>query len=287
MPRRIPIARTVKTLRRAVAGMREAGETVALVPTMGALHRGHVSLVERARRRADRIVVSIFVNPTQFAPSEDFSTYPRTFAADVKALEDVGADLVWAPATVQEMYPDGFSTGVVPAGPATVGLEDRFRPHFFNGVATVVAKLLLQCLPDVAVFGEKDFQQLRVIERMAADLDIPVAIVGAPTVRERDGLAMSSRNVYLDAAERATAPLIHRTLTSCARAIAAGRAIAEAMAEGRVALTQAGFAVDYLEARHALTLEPIAASEDGPVRLLAAAKLGSTRLIDNVGLPRR
>jgi pantoate--beta-alanine ligase len=286
MSRRIPIMRTVNSLRRAVARMREAGESVALVPTMGALHRGHVSLAERARRRADRVVVSIFVNPTQFAPTEDFSTYPRTFDADVKALEHAGADLVWAPGTVQEMYPAGFSTRIDPAGPATVGLEDSFRPHFFNGVATVVAKLLLQCLPDVAVFGEKDFQQLRVIERMTADLNIPVAIVGAPTVRERDGLAMSSRNVYLSIADRATAPVLHRTLIECAKAIARGRAINETMEEGRAMITRAGFAVDYLETRHALTLEPISTPAEGPVRLLVAAKLGATRLIDNVGLPR-
>jgi pantoate--beta-alanine ligase len=287
MPRRPPIARTVNALRRAVARYREAGESVALVPTMGALHAGHLALVRRAQRSADRVVVSIFVNPAQFAPSEDFSTYPRTFDADVKALAEASADLVWAPESVEVMYAPGFATKVVPEGPATVGLEDAFRPHFFAGVATVVAKLLLQCLADIAVFGEKDFQQLRVVERMVADLDIPTRIVGAATVRERDGLALSSRNVYLSTVHRAKAPLIHRILTECAQAIAQGRAPVEAVAEGHEVLTSNGFAVDYFEARHARTLERIAQASDGPVRLLAAAKLGATRLIDNVSVPAR
>jgi pantoate--beta-alanine ligase len=287
MSKRIAIVRTVATLRRAVARFRDAGETVALVPTMGALHAGHLALVRRAKRRCDRVVVSIFVNPTQFGPSEDLSTYPSTFDADIEALIAERADLVWAPGAVTEMYPAGFATEVSLAGPATVGLEDRFRPHFFKGVATVVAKLLLQCLPDVAMFGEKDFQQLRVVERMAADLDIPVRIVGAPTVRERDGLALSSRNVYLSAEERAAAPAIHRALRDAASAISGGTAIAEAVAEQRARLAQAGFAVDYFEARHAGTLESIDSMKQGPVRLLVAAKLGRTRLIDNVAVSAR
>jgi len=284
---RIPIARTVATLRRAVARYRAAGETVALVPTMGALHAGHLALVRRAQKRCDRVVVSIFVNPAQFGPSEDFSTYPRTFDTDVRALADAQADLVWAPASVTEMYPPGFALQVVPAGPAVVGLEDRFRPHFFTGVATVVAKLLLQCLPDVALFGEKDFQQLRVVQRMAGDLDIPTTVVGVPTVRERDGLALSSRNVYLSEAERAVAPEIHRALRDCTAGIADGVAVAAAVAEGRERLARAGFAVDYFEARHASTLEPIAALTEGPVRLMVAARLGGTRLIDNLAVPAR
>jgi pantoate--beta-alanine ligase len=255
------------------------------VPTMGAIHAGHLSLVRLARRRAKRVVVSIFVNPAQFAPNEDFAAYPRTFAADVKALADARADLAWAPA-VADMYPDDFVVRVVPEGPATAGLEDAIRPHFFAGVATVVTKLLLQCLPDIAVFGEKDYQQLRVVARMARDLDIPVRIVGAPTVREPDGLAMSSRNVYLSPDERAVAPLLHRVLGLCADKIAAGRPIPPILAEGREALERAGFRLDYLEAHNAVTLRPLAGGDE-PIRLLAAATLGRTRLIDNVRVDRR
>src|SRR6188508_873143 len=278
------IAKTVPALRRIVAGWRDKSETVALVPTMGALHAGHISLVRLARRRADRVVVSIFVNPAQFAPSEDFSTYPRTFASDVAALAEQKVDLVWAPESVEVMYPQGFATRIVPEGPAAAGLEDAFRPDFFKGVATVVAKLFIQTTPDIAVFGEKDYQQLKVVSRMARDLDLPLKVVGAPTVREPDGLAMSSRNVYLSAEERAVAPVLHRVLRLCAEKIAKGRPIATILAEGREAIERAGFAVDYLEARHAETLAPIKSVQDGPVRLLVAAKLGKTRLIDNVGV---
>jgi len=284
MARRPKIAKTVPALRRIVAGWRDKGETVALVPTMGALHAGHISLVRLARRRADRVVVSIFVNPAQFAPSEDFSTYPRTFDTDVAMLAQEKADLVWAPANVAVMYPDGFATRIVPEGPATAGLEDRFRPDFFKGVATVVAKLFTQAAPDIAVFGEKDYQQLKVVTRMARDLDLPLRVIGAPTVREKDGLAMSSRNVYLSPGERAAAPTLHRVLTLCAKKIAEGHSIATILSEGREAITRAGFALDYLEARHAETLAPLASAKDGPVRLLVAAKLGTTRLIDNVGV---
>ena len=284
MARRPSIAKTVPALRRSVARWREGGETVALVPTMGALHEGHIALVRLARRRADRVVVSIFVNPAQFAPSEDFSTYPRTFDTDVALLAREKADLVWAPQSVAVMYPQGFATTIVPEGPATVGLEDAHRPHFFKGVATVVAKLFTQVTPDIAVFGQKDYQQLKVVTRMARDLDLPLRVIGAPTVREPDGLALSSRNVYLSADERAVAPTLHRVLTLCAQKIAKGRPTAPILAEGREAIERAGFALDYLEARHAETLEPIASVKDGPVRLLVAAKLGNTRLIDNVGV---
>ncbi len=273
----------VADLRARVGQFRRAGETVALVPTMGALHAGHVSLVDLARQRAARVVVSIFVNPTQFAPTEDFSTYPRTFDADVAALSGL-ADLVWAPAHVGVMYPTEFATRVRVAGPASVGLEDKYRPHFFEGVATVVAKLLLQCLPDVAIFGEKDYQQLRVVERMAVDLDIPVTIIGAPTVRDPDGLAMSSRNAYLGPAERASAPALHAALRRAAADIAGGAVIDAALSRACSAVTTAGFAIDYIEARNALTLEPVSSPADGPLRLLAAAKLGSTRLIDNIAV---
>src|SRR3954469_1785424 len=179
MARRQQVAKTITALRRQVARWREAGETVALVPTMGALHQGHLSLVRLARRRADRVVVSIFVNPAQFAPAEDFSTYPRTFATDVAMLAEEKADLVWAPANVGVMYPDGFATRVRPEGPAVAGLEDAFRPDFFTGVATVVAKLFIQVAPHIAVFGEKDYQQLRVVTRMAHDLDLPLKVIGA------------------------------------------------------------------------------------------------------------
>jgi len=277
--RRPLVVRKLARLRRTLAAWRAKGDTIALVPTMGAVHAGHLALVARARRRTRRVVVSIFVNPAQFGPREDFATYPRTFAADVEALRQARADLVWAPA-VADMYPDDFAVQVVPEGPAAVGLEDAARPHFFAGVATVVAKLMLQCQPDVAVFGEKDFQQLRVVTAMARDLDLPVKVIGAPTVREADGLAMASRNVYLSREERAVAPVLYRVLKLCAEKIAAGRAVGAILAEGRETLERAGFRLDYLEARDAETLRRPAKGR--PLRLLAAASLGATRLIDNV-----
>jgi pantoate--beta-alanine ligase len=280
----LPVVRTVPALRRALAHLRRKHDKLALVPTMGALHAGHLALVRQARRRAQCVAVSIFVNPAQFAPHEDLATYPRDLKADLEALAATGADLVWAPPAAA-MYPAGFATRIVPAGPATVGLEDRFRPHFFAGVATVVAKLLIQCRPDVAMFGEKDLQQLRVVTRMAQDLDLPVRIVGVPTVREKDGLAMSSRNAYLSARERAAAPTLYRVLCDCADRIARHAAIGPVLAEGGASIERAGFALDYLEARHAETLEPVARPADGPVRLLVAARIGTTRLIDNVGVP--
>ena len=196
MADRPTVARTVSSLRRALKTFREAGERIALVPTMGALHRGHLALVREARRRARRVVVSIFVNPTQFAPHEDFGSYPRGFAADLAALRAAKADLVWAP-SAEVMYPDGFATRIEPQGAAKAGLEDKFRPHFFGGVATVVAKLFTQTAPDFALFGQKDYQQLRVVTQMAKDLDLPLKVIGLPTVREPDGLALSSRNAYL------------------------------------------------------------------------------------------
>jgi len=281
MGRRIQVARSIVALDRALVRLKRAGK-VALVPTMGALHKGHVALIRQARRRAPRVIVSIFVNPTQFAPHEDFASYPRTFDRDLAVLSSLDVDLVWAP-TVDVMYPRGFAIKIVPEGAAAAGLEDKFRPHFFAGVATVVAKLFVQCRPDVAAFGEKDFQQLKVVTRMARDLDLPVRIIGVPTVREADGLALSSRNVRLSPDERARAPTLHRVLVECAERIAAGDAIAAVMAQGRQTLEQAGFAVDYLEARHAETLMPVAAVADGPIRLLVAARLGETRLIDNIG----
>jgi pantoate--beta-alanine ligase len=250
---------------------------------MGALHRGHLSLVRLARRHARAVIVSIFVNPAQFAPTEDLASYPRDLDADLAALAGSGTDLAWVPAT-ETMYPPGFATRVVPGGPASVGLEDKFRPHFFAGVATVVAKLLLQCRPDIAIFGEKDYQQLKVIATLASELDLPVRILGAPIVRERDGLALSSRNAYLSAGERAVAPTLHRVLADCAEEIARGAQLPAAIEQGRAAIERAGFVLDYLEARNADTLRPVASAQDGPIRLLVAARLGRTRLIDNVAV---
>jgi pantoate--beta-alanine ligase len=283
MATRPRIVRTVPALRTAVSRLRRAGGKVALVPTMGALHAGHLALVRHAKRRARHVVVSIFVNPAQFAPHEDLATYPRTFDADVTALAGTDAKLIWAP-TVDAMYPDGFATRVVPAGPATAGLEDRFRPHFFAGVTTVVSKLLIQCQPDYAMFGEKDYQQLKVVTRMAKDLDLPVTIVGVPTVREPDGLALSSRNAYLAAHDRAAAPALHRVLKQCAEAIARGENLAQVLDEGGRAIEAAGFTLDYLEARNAATLEPVTDGTDAPIRLLVAARIGKTRLIDNIAV---
>jgi len=278
------VIRTLPALRRVLTPLRLDEERLALVPTMGALHGGHLSLVRLARRRADRVAVSIFVNPAQFAPHEDFTTYPRDLEGDLAMLGHAGVDLVWAPRT-EAMYPRGFASRIVTEGPAVAGLEDKFRPHFFGGVATVVAKLLIQCAPDIAFFGEKDYQQLCVIRQLVRDLDLPVRIAEAPTWREPDGLAMSSRNAYLSANERATAPTLYRVLRQCADAIAAGSAIEPTLAAGRREVERAGFALDYLEARHAETLATIHSREDGPIRLLVAARIGRTRLIDNVGVP--
>jgi pantoate--beta-alanine ligase len=283
MSRSPMIVRTVPALRRALEGLRAKKATLAMVPTMGALHDGHMSLVRLAKRRATRVVVSIFVNPAQFAPSEDFSSYPRTWKADVARLAAENVDLIWNP-DVKTMYPNGFATRIQTEGPAVAGLEDRFRPHFFGGVTTVVGKLFTQVRPDIAVFGEKDFQQLRVIARMAGDLDLGVKVVGSRTVRERDGLAMSSRNVYLSPEQRQVAPELYRAMQESARRLRAGDDIAAAMAGGAEIITGAGFALDYFEARHAETLAPIASVQDGPVRILVAAKIGKTRLIDNIGV---
>ena len=277
----IRVLRTVSALRRAVMRWRAASERVALVPTMGALHAGHLALVRAARRRARRVVVSIFVNPAQFAPHEDLASYPRSWDTDLAALSAMGVDLVWAPA-VAAMYPSGFATRIVPQGPATAGLEDKFRPHFFSGVATVVGKLLIQCAPDLALFGEKDYQQLLVVTRLAKDLDLPVKIVPVATVREPDGLALSSRNGYLSASERAAAPTLYRVLEDCAGKIARGELAARVLDEGAAAIERAGFVLDYLEARHADTLAPLSSLADGPIRLLVAARIGKTRLIDNI-----
>src|SRR6202049_1542542 len=231
MSRNPMIVRTVPALRRALDSISAKNAITALVPTMGALHDGHVSLVRLAKRRAMRVIVSIFVNPTQFAPSEDFSSYPRTWKADVARLASEDVDLIWNP-DVKTMYPEGFATRILTEGPANAGLEDRFRPHFFGGVTTVVGKLFTQCRPDFAVFGEKDFQQLRVVTRMARDLDLGVKVIGSRTVRERDGLAMSSRNVYLSPGERRAAPVLFQTMKETAHRLRAGDDLAAAQRGG-------------------------------------------------------
>lgn len=283
MATRPTVARTVPSLRRSLQRLRKKGDPIALVPTMGALHRGHLTLVREARRRAWRVVVSIFVNPTQFAPHEDFGSYPRSFAADIAALRKADVDAVWAPAA-EVMYPQGFATRIEPQGAAKAGLEDRFRPHFFGGVATVVTKLLTQVAPDFAMFGEKDYQQLCVVTQMVKDLDLPLKIVGVPTVREADGLALSSRNAYLSETERTIAPTLYRVLSASAKRIKRSEPIEMVLEEAQAEIVRAGFVLDYLEARHAVTLARVVSRKDGPIRLLVAAKLGTTRLIDNVGV---
>ena len=278
----IAVVRTVAELRGTVASWRARKERIGLVPTMGAIHAGHLALVAAARTQSERVVASLFVNPRQFGPEEDFAAYPRDAAADLALFASAGVDLVFMP-PVEEMYPAGFATLVQVAG-VSDGLESAHRPGHFDGVATVVAKLLLQALPDAAYFGEKDWQQLMVVRRLARDLDIPVRIEGVATLREVDGLALSSRNVYLSPAERQTAPLLYRVLCDTATRLAAGEAAA--LGRGVAELKGGGFAVDYLELRNAASLAPLLAPQGaapaGPARLLVAARLGRTRLIDNI-----
>jgi pantoate--beta-alanine ligase len=270
----------VAPLRAQVAAWRAAGERVVLVPTMGALHAGHLALVARARELGRRTVASIFVNPTQFGPTEDFSRYPRDTETDLALLAEAGADAAYLP-DVATMYPPGFSTRVE-VDEVSQGLCGAFRPGHFSGVATVVTKLLNQVQPDIALFGEKDYQQLLVIRRAVRDLDLPVEIQGVPTLREADGLALSSRNRYLSPEERRAAPRLHAVLASIARGLAAGAEAGLLLAEGRAELEAAGFgSVQYLEVRDAETLAPVERA-DRPVRILAAAYLGRTRLIDNL-----
>jgi len=280
----IAVARSVAELRQRVSGWRAAGERVGLVPTMGALHAGHLALVAAARAACRRVVVSIFVNPKQFGPREDFSTYPRPEADDLAKLAPAGADLAFIPA-VEEMYPDGFATTISVGGPSA-GLCGAHRPGHFDGVATVVAKLLIQSTPHAAFFGEKDYQQLMVVRRMARDLDLPIEIVGVPTVREADGLALSSRNIYLSAEERRIAPNLNRAMREAATAIIEGAPRAAILRRAVAALSDAGFVVEYLELRDAETLAPLPAAPTTPARLLAAVHLGRTRLIDNIAVAR-
>lgn len=290
MPRKtVKVVRTVKELRKAVGAWRKSGERVGLVPTMGALHDGHLALVQIARKSCERSVVSIFVNPTQFAPHEDLAKYPRDEAGDLAKLATVDCDLVWAP-TPDEMYPTGFATRVVPAG-AAEGLETDFRPHFFGGVATVCCKLFTQVDPDVAVFGEKDYQQLQVVRQMVRDLNLPLAIIGAATIRESDGLAMSSRNKYLDERQRQIAPAIHRAIRDVAHEASSAKVtrakIAKLCETAKADILAAGFdKIDYIEVRDATTLQAADPGAGRPLRVLAAAWLGKTRLIDNIAVER-
>lgn len=278
----LSIVRTRADLRALVSNWRRDGKKIALVPTMGALHAGHLALIEQAQGTADAVIASIFVNPTQFAPHEDLACYPRKEASDIEQLKAIGCDGLYAP-QVAELYPEGFQTRVVP-GPVARRLEGASRPHFFGGVATVVAKLFLQVNPDVAVFGEKDWQQLQVITTMVRDLDLQVQILPAPTERESDGLALSSRNAYLTASQREIAPSLKYALDQIAEAVrSAPESLADILAQTKTQLLAKGFqSIDYLEVCHSETLEPWQPGD--PARVLVAAWLGKTRLIDNRGL---
>lgn len=283
MARGLEIVRTVADLRRHVQGWHGAGESVGVVPTMGALHAGHVALVDAALAQNDRVVATLFVNPTQFGPNEDLDRYPRREADDAAKLDAKGVDLLYAP-PVGEMYPDGFATTVSVAR-LTEKFEGEARPGHFEGVATVVAKLLIQSQADRAYFGEKDYQQLVTVRRMARDLDIPCEIVGVPTVREADGLALSSRNEYLDAAQRKVAANLNRVLFETAEKLTAGSDVAALLKAGEAELLEAGFeSVDYFALCDADDLTPLGTLDgrDAPARLLSTARLGPVRLLDNV-----
>jgi len=283
MPQPLPVVRSIADLRAQVRAWRAEGLKVGFTPTMGALHEGHLSLVRLARTRADRVVASVFVNPTQFGPGEDFEAYPRDEAGDAALLAGAGCDLLYAP-SVDEMYPPGASTTVTVAG-VSEPLDGIARPGHFAGVATVVTKLLNQCAPDVAVFGEKDWQQLQVIRRLARDLDLPVEILGAPTARAEDGLALSSRNAYLTAQERPVAGRLNQVLRRVHARLRAGERVDAAESEAVAELLAAGFSkVDYVEARVPETLDRLGPGPaTGPIRVLGAAHLGKARLIDNLG----
>lgn len=278
----LKIVRNILDLRKETASWRAEGLLSAVVPTMGALHEGHVTLVREGLKHADRVMATIFVNPKQFAAHEDLGRYPRTEASDVAQLAEAGAHLVFAPPP-DEIYPPGFATGITMTGAAKAGLEDKFRPHFFDGVATIVAKLFTQSQADFAMFGEKDYQQLMVVTRMARDLDLPITVVGVPTVREASGLALSSRNAYLSKTEHHQAAILYQRLTAAAEKIRAGQKPTRATTAARRSLTTMGFRVDYVAARNAETLA-LPKEPDEPLRLLAAVWLGNTRLIDNIAV---
>jgi pantoate--beta-alanine ligase len=277
----VQTVRTSEELAQAIAAFRSSG-TLALVPTMGALHAGHMALIEEAKRRADRVAATIFVNPKQFGAGEDLGRYPRREVEDSQMLEAAGCDLLWVP-SVDEIYPDGFATTVHVSG-ISERWEGEARPGHFDGVATVVARLLLSVRPDIALFGEKDFQQLAVIRRMAADLSIPAEIAAVATVRDSDGLALSSRNAYLSADERARAIALPKALNAARTAIRDGSVVGEVLREAKQGLVDAGFLrIDYLALVDAATLEPLDRAQ-GEMRLIAAAVIGSTRLIDNIAV---
>jgi len=274
---------SIGEMRQFTATARQDSRSIGCVPTMGALHEGHGALIGRARSHSELVVVTIFVNPIQFVPREDFKAYPRDEAADLDKLAKAGADLVFVP-DAAEMYPPGFTTHVK-VFDLTDDLCGASRPNHFEGVATVVTKLLLQCAPDIAVFGEKDYQQLLVIRRLVRDLNIPVGIVGGPIVREADGLALSSRNIYLTEAQRKTAPLLHQTIEEVAADLARGEGADAAALAGRFKLEAAGFRIDYVAVRDADTLKPLSGPVKPGARVLVAAYLGKTRLLDNVAVP--
>ncbi|WP_140985644.1 pantoate--beta-alanine ligase [Asticcacaulis tiandongensis] len=274
--------RELAALRQRITLWRSEGQRIGFVPTMGALHAGHLALVKHARSLSDKVVVSIFVNPLQFAPHEDFDRYPRREDADSALLAEAGADLVWLP-TSELMYPKGFATKIELTGPAE-GLETDFRPQFFGGVATVVTKLFNQVTPDIAVFGEKDYQQLKVVQTFTRDLDMPLEVIGLPTIRESDGLALSSRNAYLSAEERDTAAKLHAELHAIAETVQAGGDADASIERAKIRLEAAGFGpIDYIALRDADSLAPPSA-DSRALRLLAAAWLGKTRLIDNIAV---
>jgi len=276
----LTVAKDMESLQEALAGLAKAGKRIALVPTMGALHAGHVSLVKLAKEIVDEAVVTIFVNPKQFGPTEDYGRYPKSPEEDIKKLREAGAALVYVP-SADDIYPPGFSTSIS-VGELGKILEGKSRPGHFDGVATVLTKLFLSILPHMAIFGEKDYQQLCVVQRLAVDLDLPIEIIGAPTMREVDGLAMSSRNVYLSVEERKIAPKLHEVLESVGKVIASRKvSVKSALDQGIAALGKGGFKVDYLELRQAETLAELR-DFTPPARLLAAAWLGATRLIDNI-----
>ena len=275
------IIRSIEGLRREMAKWRADDLAVAIVPTMGALHEGHLALVAEGLERADRVIVTIFVNAKQFGANEDLSRYPRDEAGDVAKLAEAGVHLIFAP-PANEMYGEEFATSVVLKGPAKANLEDKFRPHFFDGVATIVAKLFIQSGADFALFGQKDYQQLQVVTAMARDLNIPIEVIGVPTVRAPDGMALSSRNQYLTKTERIQATAIYKSLNQAAEKIRQGTDPQKAMRAASRSLTTLGFKVDYVTARNAETLAVPIPHSDEPLRLLAAAWIGKTRLIDNI-----
>ena len=275
------VVRTVSALRRETASWRKEGLRYAVVPTMGAIHSGHTQLVTEGLKRADRVITTIFVNPKQFAANEDLDKYPRDEDGDVRKLGQAGSHMIYIPSP-EEIYPEGFCTTVTLTGPAKAGLEDKFRPQFFDGVATIVAKLLIAARPDIALFGEKDFQQLAVIRTMVTDLGLPVDIIGVPTVRDADGLALSSRNALLTADQRRLAVSLPNALHEAARRIAAGEEVTRVVAAAKQQLVDGGFLrIDYFALVDAATLNPLD-QPAGEMRLIAAATMGTTRLIDNI-----